>query len=162
MALQTLFEVDLVRNSPQEVLSRHIRDQALSTESISYARELVEGVLEKRAEIDRQIMLAAPAWPLGQMPKIDLNILRIAIFEFLLHNRSDQHKSAKRDLGHSSGSVPKKVAINEAVDLAKAFGGDSSSRFVNGVLSTVSSNMAKSSEGSSEGNNPEPGQPEPD
>jgi len=85
------------------------------------SRELVSGVIQNREQIDCNIQNFAPAWPVAQIPVVDRNILRLAIFEILLDNK-----------------VPVKVAINEAVDLAKMFGGDNSSKFVNGVLGSVS------------------------
>jgi N utilization substance protein B len=86
----------------------------------SYAGDLVDGVLREREELDRIIEESAPSWPIEQMARIDKNILRLAIFEILFDNR-----------------VPLKAAINEAVELGKRFGSDSSSRFINGVLGTV-------------------------
>jgi N utilization substance protein B len=121
IALQTLFEADLVGHAPTGVLARHLEDSPTPEEPASYARWLVEGVTAQSDEIDRLIQQAAPNWPLTQMPKIDKNVLRIAILEALLDNRA----------------VPVGVAINEAVELAKLFGTESSSRFVNGVLGTI-------------------------
>ncbi len=86
-----------------------------------FVRELVSGVIQNKEKIDLNIQNFAPAWPIEQIPVVDRNILRLAIFEILLDNK-----------------VPVKVAINEAVELAKTFGGDNSSRFVNGVLGSVS------------------------
>ena len=94
-----------------------------SPEVRSFARALVEGVLQHRDELDRLIVKSAPSWPIDQMSRIDKSILRVAIFEILFDNR-----------------VPMKAAINEAVELAKRFGSDSSSRFINGVLGTVADN----------------------
>jgi len=82
---------------------------------------LVLGVIKKKKEIDQYIRKFAPAWPVAQIPAVDRNILRLAIFEILLDNR-----------------VPVKVGINEAVELAKTFGSDSSPKFINGVLGSVS------------------------
>ena len=127
IALQTLFEADAVGHPADEILARHLEENPTTEETASYARHLVEGVLRYVEEIDRLIAQSAPAWPLSQMPKIDKNILRIAIFEVLLDNRA----------------VPVKVAINEAVELAKLFGSESSSRFVNGVLGTIVAGRAK-------------------
>lgn len=86
----------------------------------SYTRTLVEGTVEHRTALDEVIARSAPNWPVDQMSRIDKNILRLAIFEILFDNR-----------------VPLKAAINEAVELGKRFGSDSSSRFINGVLGTV-------------------------
>ena len=121
LALQALYEIDSVGHKAEEILDRLLAEQPLSEENNSFVRELVSGVIQNRENIDLSIIKFAPAWPLEQIPLIDRNILRLAIFEILLDNR-----------------VPIKVAINEAVELAKNFGGDSSARFVNGVLGSVS------------------------
>ncbi|RJO61751.1 MAG: transcription antitermination factor NusB [Dehalococcoidia bacterium] len=121
LALQALFEIDLAGHASNEVMSRAIETGNLSPEGAAFARELLEGVVQNREKIDEQIRHFAPAWPLDQMATVDRNILRLAIYE-LLHNNK----------------VPVKVAINEAVELAKSFGADSSPRFINGVLSSIS------------------------
>ena len=121
LALQALFEIDLVGHSPNEVMSRTLENYSFSPEGSAFMYELLEGVVQNREKIDAQIRHFAPAWPLDQMAVVDRNILRLAIYE-LLHNNK----------------VPVKVAINEAVELAKSFGADSSPRFINGVLSSVS------------------------
>jgi N utilization substance protein B len=126
IALQTLFEVDLAGHDAAETLQARLEEHPqIAPETAEYARRLVEGVLAHAGELDRRIAQAAPAWPLGQMPKIDKNILRIAFFEVLVDNMAAPER------------VPVKVAINEAVELAKLYGGDSSGRFVNGVLGAV-------------------------
>jgi N utilization substance protein B len=94
----------------------------LTEEGGAFARELVSGVIRHKDGIDQKIQCFAPAWPVGQIPAVDRNILRLAIFEMLF-----------------SKQVPLKVAINEAVELAKKFGGDNSPKFINGVLGSVSS-----------------------
>ena len=121
LALQALYEVDSAGHDANEVLDRLLAEERLSQENASFTRELVRGVIQNKGKIDENIQGFAPAWPLEQMPVVDRNILRLAIFEILLDNR-----------------VTVKVAINEAVELAKAFGSDNSSRFVNGVLGSVS------------------------
>jgi N utilization substance protein B len=121
IALQVLYEVDSVRHDAEPALAHFLADGRLSEENAVFARELVEGVIGNKEQIDQNIKKFAPAWPLEQMPVVDRNILRLAIFEILLDN-----------------SVPIKVAINEAVELAKLFGSDSSPKFVNGVLGSVS------------------------
>jgi N utilization substance protein B len=122
LALQALYEIDSVGHTADTVPDRLLREQKLSEENGQFVRRLVEGVSQNRQEIDASIVRFAPAWPIQQTPVIDRNILRLAIFEILLDNET-----------------PVKVAINEAVELAKKFGGDNSARFVNGVLSSVSS-----------------------
>ncbi len=121
LALQALYEIDYTGHKAAEVMNRLLAEKALDEEYAGFARDLVDEVIQHRAEIDEKIRNFAPAWPLQQMSAIDRNILRLAIFEILIDNK-----------------VPVKVAINEAVELAKAFGSDSSSRFVNGVLGSVS------------------------
>ena len=121
LTLQTLYEVDSTRHGTEEVLNRLLAEERLAEENINFTRELVRGVIQNRKKIDQNIQSFAPAWPIEQIPIVDRNILRLAIFEILLDNK-----------------VPVKVAINEAVELAKAFGSDNSARFVNGVLGSVS------------------------
>ena len=121
IALQSLYEIDSVRHEAEEVLTHLLAREELSEENASFVQELVRGVIQNKERIDRNIESFAPAWPIKQIPVIDRNILRLAIFEILFDNK-----------------VPFKVAINEAVELAKLFGGDNSSRFVNGVLGSVS------------------------
>jgi N utilization substance protein B len=121
LALKVLYEVDSVGHNADETLARYLAEGGLSEENITFARELVSGVMQNREKIDHNIKSFAPAWPVEQIPVVDRNILRLAIFEILLDNK-----------------VPVKVAINEAVELAKTFGSDNSSKFVNGVLGSVS------------------------
>ena len=119
-ALQALFEIDSVHHPVGPVVQRRIDELELPEHGERFVREIVQGVLQHQAELDQMICTYAPEWPLDQMAIVDRNILRIALFEFLI------------DRG-----TPPKVAINEAVELAKAFGSDSSQRFVNGVLGTL-------------------------
>jgi N utilization substance protein B len=121
LALQALYEIDSVRHDAEAVLSSLLAEEGLSEENAVFARELVNGVIQSRDKIDQYIQKFAPAWPIKQIAVIDRNILRLAIFEILLDNK-----------------VPVKVAINEAVELAKVFGSDNSFKFVNGVLGSVS------------------------
>ena len=121
LALQALFELDTVGHPPDETIARLLEETAASAEAEAFARELVQGVLANRERIDEVIRKTAPSWPLEQVAAIDRNILRLAIYEILIDNR-----------------VPMRAAINEAVELAKQFGGETSPRFVNGVLGSVS------------------------
>ena len=121
VALQALYEIDLAGHEVEEVIARLLDERRLSEENSPFARELVNGVIQNREQIDQNIREFAPAWPIEQISVIDRSILRLAIFEILLDNK-----------------VPIKVAINEAVELAKAFGSDNSSKFVNGVLGSIS------------------------
>jgi len=122
LVLQALYEIDTAGHKVDEVITPLLAGEGLSAENAAFVRELVSGVIENRGKIDLNIQKFAPAWPIGQIPAVDRNILRLAIFEILFDNKA-----------------PVKVAINEAVELAKTFGGDNSSRFVNGVLGSVSS-----------------------
>jgi N utilization substance protein B len=127
-ALQSLYEVDSAGHDVEEVVNRQAEDDdpLVEEDGTEFVRELVGGVLKNKAEIDRVIETYAPAWPVAQMALIDRNILRLAIFEILFDNK-----------------VPVKVVINEAVELAKSFGGDNTPKFVNGVLGTVSAQSGK-------------------
>lgn len=121
LALQALYEVDSVGHDVEGVLSRLLDETRLSEENSAFVRELVIGVSQNKEKIDHDIQSFAPAWPVEQIAVVDRNILRLAIFEILLDNK-----------------VPVKVAINEAVELAKMFGSDNSPKFVNGVLGAIS------------------------
>ncbi len=120
IALQALYELDCTHHTIGEVMVARLEDQLLSEETRQFAYRLVNGVLDHRQELDGMIEHYAPEWPLKQMAIIDRNILRMAIFEFAV-----------------SGETPIKVAINEAIELAKEYGSESASRFVNGVLGAL-------------------------
>jgi N utilization substance protein B len=119
-ALQTLYENDCAHHDPEQSLSRSVEDHELPESSLSFAQELVKGVLENKDRIDAMITDHAPSWPVEQLSVIDRNILRLAIFEISIDNR-----------------VPTKAAINEAIELAKTFGSYNSPRFINGVLGSI-------------------------
>lgn len=121
-ALQALFELDATDHAPDVVIARRVEDDALPADGERFLKRLVFGAWEHQSYIDRIIEEAAPSWPVSQMPGVDKAILRIALYEIML----DQ-----------SEKTPVKAVINEAVELAKHFGSDNSSRFVNGVLGTV-------------------------
>ena len=121
LALQALYEVDSVARSPENAIERLLAETAISPEISEFSRALVDGTVKNRDEIDRHIVKNAPTYPVEQLAIIDRNILRLAIFEILFDNR-----------------VPVKVIVNEAVELAKTFGGGSSAKFINGVLGSVS------------------------
>jgi len=122
VAFQTLFEIDTVpRRDPAEALSRHIDDAQLSEDAAEFAEALVDGVRLHQAAIDDVIRERAPAFPLEEMAPVDRNVLRLAIYEVLFDNQP----------------APLRTAINEAVELAKGYGSESSGRFVNGVLGSV-------------------------
>ena len=120
IALQVLYETDLSNHPPGEVLKTRLEETALSDELAEFARQIIFGVLPLRHDLDQIIAKYAPEWPLDQIAAIDRNILRIACWEFAV-----------------SRETPLKVAINEAVEMAKIYGSDSTARFVNGVLGTL-------------------------
>lgn len=124
-ALQALFESDLSTHETLAALDRIAVEQELNEAQTAFARDLVEGVIEQRAAIDDVIRQAAPQWPVEQLSAVDRNILRLAIREILMNN-----------------GAPIRAAINEAVELAKSFGSDSSAKFINGVLGSVSLSLA--------------------
>lgn len=124
IALKVLFEADLSKHSALEILDRYVEDESIRAEPRAYAGELVRGVADDLETIDLRISDAAPAFPVVQLPAVDRNVLRIALYE--LREGSD---------------VPPRAAINEAIELAKEYGGDSSGRFVNGVLGTIAEGL---------------------
>jgi len=121
-AMQLLFEVDATDHAIDVVLERYIADEELPSDGERFLHRLVYGVWEHYPYLDRIIEEAAPNWPVSQMPGVDKAILRIALYEILIDDTEQ---------------TPVKAVINEAVELAKHFGSDNSSRFVNGVLGTV-------------------------
>jgi len=121
IAIQALYELDLTDHSLDMVVQRRIEDEGLPDQGVSFAFHLVKGVMQYKHYLDGLIQQYAPEWPIEQMAPIDRNILRMALFEFNI-----------------DGKTPVKVAINEAVELAKLFGSDSAPRFVNGVLGSLS------------------------
>jgi N utilization substance protein B len=120
VTLETLYEYDLAQHPVGEVLQRRLEDNPMENAGVEFASQLVTGVIANLTEIDKLIARYAPEWPLDQMAVIDRNILRIAIYEFLV-----------------LGETPVKVAINEAVELAKLYASDSAPRFINGVLGSL-------------------------
>ncbi|TSC63943.1 MAG: putative transcription termination factor, partial [Parcubacteria group bacterium Gr01-1014_91] len=125
VVLQTLFEWDTTHASEKEastILARNVAEFGGDDSDSPFMEQLLSGVLAKKTDIDLVIEKAAPDWPLARIAPVDRNILRIGLYELLFADRSQ---------------VPAKVAINEAIELAKTFGGDSSGRFVNGVLGAV-------------------------
>ena len=120
LALQVLYEVDIANHAPAEVFKSRLDDSSLSNELSDFARQIIFGVLPLTTNLDHLIAKFAPEWPLDQIAAIDRNILRMALWEFAVLRET-----------------PIKVAINEAVELAKLFGSDSAPRFVNGVLGAL-------------------------
>lgn len=127
VALQSLYEYEFRTGSGDstadidEILGRNLERYETAIEDKKFVQELVNGVIEKLAELDGKIQPIAPDWPIEQIARIDRAVLRMGLYELL----------------YLSKVVPPKVAINEAVELAKAFGSDNSSKFVNGVLGTA-------------------------
>lgn len=120
LALQVLYEVDMANHPPVEVYQSRLEEMPLSDELAEFARQIVFGVLPRIPDLDLMIAKYAPEWPLDQVAAIERNILRMAFWEFAVQRET-----------------PLKVAINEAVELAKQFGSDSAPRFVNGVLGSL-------------------------
>jgi len=138
IVLQALYEVDF--NSTRgrdekeksvnidEALKRNIEEFGTGVNENNFINDLAHGVLKHQAQIDEIIIKSAPEWPLNQITIVDRNVLRIGIYELLFGDKEQ---------------VPPKVAINEAIELAKGYGGESSGRFVNGVLGTIFREMNK-------------------
>src|SRR6185295_486533 len=117
LVLQTLFECDMHGADiadPHEVLARNVKDFSYGDVDIPFAEKLLDEVLQKKDEVDAVMVKAAPEWPLEKIAPVDRNVLRIGLYELLFGNRDE---------------VPPKVALNEAIELAKSFGGDSSGKF---------------------------------
>lgn len=125
VALQSLYEWDFYGGSTgnrdaEEIVNRNLEETAPDLDEKDFAREMVRGVLAQQSEIDGAIRRFAPDWPLEKITTVDRNVLRIGTYELLFNLE-----------------IPSKVAINEAIELAKTFGGEASGRFVNGVLGAV-------------------------
>lgn len=120
LALQVLYECDLTSHSPQAAMEERLKDETLDANLVKFACDIINGVLPITQRLDDFIAQHAPEWPLDQVAVIDRNILRIALWEFAVE-----------------GCTPIKVAINEAIELAKIYGADSTPRFVNGVLGSL-------------------------
>lgn len=120
LALQTLYEIDCSAHNPDEILDRALQEKSLPEEIASFARLLVTGTVQNREDIDNSIGRFAPLFPVEQIAIIDRNILRLAIFEIVFER-----------------SIPVKVAVNEAIELAKSFCSDSAPKFINGVLGSI-------------------------
>ena len=139
VALQTLYEYEFRVDSEdpsvniQEILKRNLDRYETAIDDTKFVETLVAGVIEHQQSIDDQLRPIAPDWPIEQIARVDRNILRIGVYELL----------------HQSDIVPPKVVINEAVELAKAFGSDNSSKFVNGVLGTAFRTLIEGAENAS-------------
>lgn len=122
LILQILYEIDVARHDPAETMANHLEGTELDEEMERFVREMVRGTVEHVVELDVYVHQIAPEWPVEQMAPIDRNILRMAIEELRYHPET-----------------PVRVAINEAVELARLFGSESSRRFINGALGTFAS-----------------------
>lgn len=120
VALQALYEMDISGHSPGAALEERLQDEEMEENLAEFARQIVLGVLPIVQKLDNFIAQQAPEWPMDQVAIIDRNIIRIALWEFAV-----------------SGITPIKVAINEAIEIAKMYGSDSTPRFVNGVLGSL-------------------------
>ena len=124
IALQVLYDLDMTGHVPGDALQRRLEAVDLNPDLAEFTRQIVFGVYPLAAELDEVISRYAPEWPFDQIATIDRNILRIACWEFAIDART-----------------PMKVAINEAVELAKLFGSDNTPRFVNGVLGSLAEHL---------------------
>ncbi|MEK7195923.1 MAG: transcription antitermination factor NusB [Patescibacteria group bacterium] len=124
LVLQTLYEWDFYERSMDfgEALIRNMEEFAPGFSEKDFVMKLAEGVKNKIDELDGIIAKSAPEWPVNQLPIVDRNVLRIGLYELLFSNREE---------------VPPRVAINEAIELAKSYGGQNSGKFINGVLGTI-------------------------
>lgn len=125
VAMQTLYEWDFSGREPEklkEIADRNIKEFGVGLENDEFVWQLINGVVEHLPQLDEIITKSAPQWPIEQITIIDRNVLRLGLLELLFSKRDE---------------VPPKVAINEAIELGKTFGGESSGKFVNGVLGTV-------------------------
>ena len=124
IVLQSLYEWDFYNMKPalKDIVERNIKDFGPGLEELGFIWQIIDGIEKHIAELDKIIEKAAPEWPIAQISMIDRNVLRIGLFELLYANKEE---------------VPPKVAINEAIELAKTFSGQTSGKFVNGVLGTV-------------------------
>ena len=128
--MQALYEWDFSggKEDLEKIVERNIKEFGPGLEDASFIWQLVTGVVQHLKEIDKIIEKAAPEWPLSQISIVDRNVLRIGLYELLYEDKT---------------AVPPKVAINEAIELAKSFGGESSGKFINGVLGTVYKEIEK-------------------
>jgi N utilization substance protein B len=120
IALQALYEIDLTGHTPAIVLAERLEEVPLDQDLVEFCSQIITGVVALAPRLDSFIAQHAPEWPLDQVAIVDRNILRIALWELAVQN-----------------TTPIKVAINEAIELAKMYGSDSTPRFVNGVLGSL-------------------------
>ena len=131
IAMQSLYEWDFSGKKPEDlkrIVQVNIEEFGSGLKDPSFVRQLINGVVAHLSQIDKVMEKAAPEWPIEQIGIVDRNVLRIGLYELLYENEKE---------------VPPKVAINEAIELAKTFGGEASGRFINGVLGTVYKEIKK-------------------
>ena len=131
IAIQSLYEWDFKNcdnGSLPEIIQRNIKEFGPGLKEEKFVDSLIKGVVEHKKKLDNIIEKAAPMWPIDQIDMVDRNVLRLGLYELLYEDKTE---------------VPPKVAINEAIELAKSFGGESSGKFINGVLGTVFREMEK-------------------
>jgi len=129
-ALRVLYQIELTLDPPEEVLENFWRESSLGAEVRAFAEQLVYGVIQQRAILDRVINDVSTRWSVERMPIIDRNILRIAVFELMFLS-----------------DIPPKVSINEAIELAKVYGAKESPAFINGILDPVSKDLPRACAG---------------
>ena len=125
IAMQSLYEWDFSGKKPEaldKIVEKNIKEYGPGLENVDFVWQLVNGVKDHLSKIDKIIEKTAPEWPIDQITIVDRNVLRMGLYELLYEDKEE---------------VPPKVAINEAIELAKTFGGESSGKFINGVLGTV-------------------------
>lgn len=139
VALQTLYEFEFRTQSEDpdvdidEILARNLERYESAIDDTKFVGDLTKGVIKRTKSLDEILQPMAPEWPLEQIARVDRTVLRLGLYELL----------------HNSKKVPPKVAINEAVELAKAFGSDNSSKFINGVLGTAYRTLVEKSDDAS-------------
>jgi len=130
IAMQSLYEWDFFgkKVNLEKIVERNIKEFGPGLEDAGFVWQLITGIVQHLQEIDKIIEKAAPEWPIDQISIVDRNVLRMGLYELLYEDKT---------------AVPPKVAINEAIELAKSFGGESSGKFINGVLGTVYKEIEK-------------------
>lgn len=142
VAMQSLFQWDFngqLKGTLSQIIAGNLKEFAPGIDDAEFATKLANGVAEHREEIDALIQQWAPHWPLDQITNVDRNVIRLGVYE----------------LKYGSGEVPPKVAINEAIELAKTFGGEASGKFVNGILGAIFKSMVDHGE-ATEDDGPKP------
>lgn len=130
IVMQSLYEWDFYKQDKplKKIVERNIKEFGPGLEEVDFIWKLIDGVTKHLSQLNKIIEEAAPEWPLDKITIVDRNVLRIGLYELLYENKEE---------------VPPKVAINEAIELAKNFGGESSGKFINGVLGTIFKEMEK-------------------